>query len=343
MWLNRVYYINNMIFNRIKIIEAGPTENHWSEIVPGETEPVNGKLVIAPESLDSLVKLGNEKPIHCRKTHNGLDPLDQYIGSFSNFVREGDAVYADLTMSPAMEEAYPSEIKFISTMIEKEPEMLGVSITDFDRKAWNAEDKTFQIVEFTELITCDLVGLPAATSSLFNNQKSSNKMGVFTGIVSAFSKKKSKFAEQTVETVNGEKIIIRTAGEEAAIGDEVVMEDGTPHADGEVVVDLGEEGKLVIVVKDGKIEEFKEFEEEIIEEEKKEETRTPDEFSKRLDAIEAAVSEIKTSLGKQTKTPVTFRRNDTKIEKKEGDKTQLSREDARKAANEAMKKYAKMK
>lgn len=330
-----------MIFNRIKILEAGPTTNQWSDVAPGEKEPVTGLLIIKSESLDSLVKLGNEKPIHCRKTHNGVDLLDQYIGSFSNFVREDNTVYADLTMSPAMEEAYPAEVKFIATMIEKEPEMLGVSITDLDVKAWNDEDKTFEIIKFTELYTCDLVGLPAATSSLFNNQKSSNKMGLFSNIVSAFSK--TKLAEQTVETVNGEKIVIRTAGEEAAIGDEVVMEDGTPHADGEVVVDLGDEGKLVIVVKDGKIEEFKEFQDEVIEEERREETRTPDEFSTRLDAIEAAVNEIKTTLAKQTKTPITFKRNDTKIEKGEGGKTQLSREDARKAANEAMRKYAKMK
>lgn len=332
-----------MIFNRIKIIEAGPTPNEFTAEVPGSEEPKTGKLVITPASLDSLVKLGNEKPIHCRKTHNGMDMLDQYIGKFTNFVREGDTVYADLTISPAMEEAYPAEVKFITGMIEKEPEMLGVSIVDLDVKMWNEETGEFEVTEFTELFTCDLVGLPAATSSLFNNQKSSNKMGAFSSIVSAFSKKKSKFAEQTVETVNGEKIVIRTAGEEAEIGDEVVMEDGTPHADGEVVVDLKEEGKLVIVVKDGKIEEFKEFQEEVVEEEKREETRTPDEFSKRLDAIETTLGEIKTSLSKQTKTPATFRRNDSKVEKPEKKSTELSRDEARKAANEAMKKYAKMK
>ena len=63
--------------------------------------------------------------------------------------------------------------------------------------------------------------------------------------------------------MNGEKITIKASGEEAAIGDEVVKEDGSPVEDGEVIVDLGEEGKIILVIKDGKIAEFKEYTEEV--------------------------------------------------------------------------------
>ena len=104
-----------------------------------------------------------------------------------------------------------------------------------------------------------------------------------------------------MSTVNGEKITIKASGEEAAVGDEVVKEDGSPVEDGEVIVDLGEEGKLILVIKDGKIAEFKEYTEEVKTEE--EVSRTPDEFSKRLRAVEQSLGEIKTMLSRQTKTP----------------------------------------
>lgn len=339
-------------FNKVRIIEAGPTANSWEDMGP-DGEPVTGTIVITPESLASLAACGNIRPIHSRKTHNGNDLLDSYIGKFSNFVVEDSIVYADFDFSEAMAEAYPNEVKFMRAMIEKEPEMLGVSVVDNDMKVWNEENQTWDVTEFLELYTCDLVGLPAATSSLFNNQKSSNKMGMFSSIFSMFSAK-TKLAETIVDAVNGEKITIKSAGEEVAVGDAVVKADGTPVEDGEITVTT-EEGQLILVVKDGMIESFKEVEEEVKEgveeladeaakedEDKKKGTKTPDEFSKRLTALEASLGEIRTMLSKQTKTPsVTSRTVGDK--KSDSEKTQLSNEEARVKAREAMQKYAKMK
>lgn len=330
-------------FNKVRIIEAGPTANKWTDVGPNG-EPVTGTIVITPESLASLVACGNMRPIHSRKTHNGNDLLDAYIGKFFNFVVEDNIVYADFDFSEATAEAYPNEIKFMRAMIEKEPEMLGVSVVDDDLKVWNEENQTWDVLEFLELYTCDLVGLPAATSSLFNNQKSSNKMGMFSSIFSMFSAK-TKLAETIVEAVNGEKITIKSAGEEVAIGDAIVKEDGTPVEDGEITVTT-DEGQLILVIKDGMIESFKEVEEEVKEEEVKEDekkgTKTPDEFSKRLTALENSIGEIKTMLSKHTKTPPVGSRT-VGDKKSDSEKTQLSNEEARAKAREAMQKYAKMK
>lgn len=339
-------------FNKVRIIEAGPTANSWTDLGPDE-EPLTGTCVITPESLASLAACGNLRPIHSRKTHNGSDLLDSYIGKFSNFVVEDNIVYADFDFSEAMVEAYPNEVKFMRAMIEKEPEMLGVSVVDNDMKVWNEENQTWDVTEFLELYTCDLVGLPAATSSLFNNQKSSNKMGMFSSIFSMFSAK-TKLAETIVDAVNGEKITIKSAGEEVAIGDTVVKADGTPVEDGEITVST-DEGQLVIVVKDGMIESFKEVEEEVKEdveemadgaakedEDKKKGTKTPDEFSKRLTALETSLGEIKTMLSKQTKTPSVASRT-VGDKRSAAEKTQLSNEEARAKAKEAMIKYAKQK
>lgn len=336
-------------FNKVRIIEAGPTANEWTDAGPNG-EPVTGTIVITPESLASLAACGNLRPIHSRKTHNGNDLLDAYIGKFSKFVVEDNIVYADFDFSEAMAEAYPNEVKFMRAMIEKEPEMLGVSVVDNDLKVWNEENQTWDVQEFLELYTCDLVGLPAATSSLFNNQKSSNKMGMFSSIFSMFSAK-TKLAETIVDAVNGEKITIKSAGEEVAIGDAVVKADGTPVEDGEITVTT-EEGQLILVVKDGMIESFKEVEEEAktdteemaddATEDEKKGTKTPDEFSKRLTALETSLGEIKTMLSKHTKTPSVASRT-VGDKGSAAEKTQLSNEEARAKAKEAMQKYAKMK
>lgn len=339
-------------FNKVRIIEAGPTANSWTDIGP-DGEPVTGTTVITPESLASLVACGNLRPIHSRKTHNGNDLLDQYIGSFSNFIEEDGIVYADLTFSKALLKNYPQEAGFMRDMIEKEPEMLGISVVDNDMKVWNEENQTWDVTEFLELYTCDLVGLPAATSSLFNNQKSSNKMGMFSSIFSMFSAK-TKLAETIVDAVNGEKITIKSSGEEVAVGDAVVKADGTPVEDGEITVTT-EEGQLILVVKDGMIESFKEVEEGVKEdveemaddaakedEDKRKGTKTPDEFSKRLTDLETSLGEIKTMLSKQTKTPSVASRT-VGDKRSASEKTQLSNDEARARAKEAMIKFAKQK
>ena len=115
-------------FEKLRIIEAGETANSYEE--GGKTY----KLVISASAFPSLVAVGNSRPIHARRTHNGADLLDGYVGYFTNFQHDETAVYADLVMSEALETAYPSEFNFMVAMIEKEPELLGVSVNQSDVK-----------------------------------------------------------------------------------------------------------------------------------------------------------------------------------------------------------------
>ena len=132
------------IFEKLRIIEAGETANYYEE--GGKAY----KLVISASAFPSLVALGNSRPIHARRTHNGADLLDGYIGHFTNFMHDENAVYADLVMSEALESAYPSEYNFMVAMIEKEPELLGVSVNQSDVKELDEEAQTATVIEVSE-------------------------------------------------------------------------------------------------------------------------------------------------------------------------------------------------
>lgn len=284
-----------MKFKKLRIIQAGLTTNL------GMYEGGEYPLSITDAAVKSVVALGNLKPIHCRRTHNGADMLDGYLGKFTNFVYENGAAFADFEMSEALETAYPNEAKFIATMIEKEPDMLGVSVVGYNSVELN--DGILDVTEFVELYSCDLVGLPAATESLFNNNKTEKKMNKF---FSSFAElfKKSSFATETVETVDGASITIEAAGETMAIGDKVFDSEGNAHPDGKVEVQV-EDGVLVITIANGVIENV----EAKVEEEKKEEeievkapatADVPEEFANRMAALEASVTGLTASLEAMT-------------------------------------------
>lgn len=281
-----------MKFEKLKIIQAGLTTNF------SELEGVMYPLSITEDAVMSVVTLGNLKPIHCRRTHNGADMLDGYLGKLTNFVYENGAAYADLEMSPALEDAYPSEAKFIATMILKEPDMLGVSVVGANEQNLNGD--VLEVAQFTELYSCDLVGLPAATTSLFNNNQNEKKMNKF---FSAFASmlKKSNFATETVETVSGDKITIEAEGEAMAIGDKVFDADGNEHPDGEVRI-MVDEVILVLRIENGRIAEVKPSEDprDEQEEEIRETASVPEEFANRVAALEASVTALTTSLESMT-------------------------------------------
>lgn len=276
---------NYMKFKKLRIIQAGVTTNFG--VYEGKEFP----LVITETAVQSVVTLGNLKPIHCRRTHNGADMLDGYLGKFTNFIHEDGVAYADLELSEALQAAYPSEAKFISEMIKNEPDMLGVSVVGINNQTLNGD--VLDVTEFFELYSCDLVGLPAATTSLFNNQNEKKMNKFFSSFASLF--KKSSFATETVETVDGASITIEAAGETMAIGDKVFDSEGNAHPDGNVEVQV-EDGVLVITIANGviesveaKVEEEKEKEEEI----KVETPATadvPEEFANRMAALEALVT-----------------------------------------------------
>ena len=321
-----------MKFEKLRIIQAGITTNFgkWGD----EAYPLN----ITDEAVQSVVTLGNEKPIHCRRTHNGNDMLDGYLGKFTNFVYEDGVAYADFEMSAALETAYPNEAAFIATMIEKEPEMLGVSVMGMDERVLNGS--ALDVTRFAEIYSCDIVGLPAATSSLFNNNQKEKKMNKFFSAFAAMLKK-SSFATETVETVSGDKVTIEAQGEMMAIGDKVFDSEGNPHPDGEIRVKV-DDAILVLVIEGGVITEVKpsedpkdEQEDEIRDESEvgRETRRTadvPDEFSTRLAALETAVSNLVAQFSRATPKP-----NQAGSGMPSKGKTQLSKE----AVAEAAKRF----
>lgn len=330
-------------FEKLRIIEAGDTKNAIED---------NGKrykLVISAECFPSLVALGNERPIHARRTHNGEDLLDGYIGHFTNFSHDENAVYADLVMSEALETAYPSEFSFMVAMIEKEPELLGVSVNQMDVKVFDDEAETATVTEVTELFSADLVGLPAATSSLFsnNNFKNSKNMSKFSfkGLISSFSK--TKLATETFTTVDGTEIVVSAAGDEVQVGDAVTLADGNPAPDGDYQITTPD-GDIILVVEGGVISGVKDVEveapEELAEETETEEekkTPTPEELATlqaEVTALKTEIAGLKTQLNRQTGTPSPAK-TELKTEKKPKEETKLSREAVQKAFKENRNKW----
>lgn len=336
------------IFEKLRIIEAGETANYYEE--GGKAY----KLVISASAFPSLVALGNSRPIHARRTHNGTDLLDGYIGHFTNFTHDENAVYADLVMSEALESAYPSEFNFMVAMIEKEPELLGVSVNQTDVKELDEETQTATVIEVRELFSADLVGLPAATSSLFNNNLNKLSMSKFWTKLAELVKS-TKLARETVTTKEGKELVIIAQGDQAALGDEVQDAEGKPVEDGDYYISIGEGEDMIISVVAGKISDVKEVESEAkreeegqaeefaTEEEKPEEeekkTPTPEELAairKEVTELKKTVTELKTQLSKRTGAPAAAK-TEVKTEIKTG--TKLSREEVQKAAAEMRKKY----
>lgn len=279
-----------MKFKKLRIIQAGKTANFG--IYEGKDFP----LVITESAVQSVVTLGNLKPIHCRRTHNGADMLDGYLGKFVNFVYEDGVAYADLELSEALQAAYPSEAKFISEMIKNEPDMLGVSVVGISNQTLNGD--VLDVTEFFELYSCDLVGLPAATTSLFNNQNEKKMNKFFSSFAELF--KKSSFATETVETVDGASITIEAAGETMAIGDKVFDSEGNVHPDGKVEVQV-EDGVLVITIANGVIESVEAKVEDIEPVIEPPVTAdVPEEFANRMAALEASVTALTESLEAMT-------------------------------------------
>lgn len=335
------------IFEKLRIIEAGETANYYEE--GGKAY----KLVISASAFPSLVALGNSRPIHARRTHNGADLLDGYIGYFTNFQHDETAVYADLVMSEALETAYPSEFNFMVAMIEKEPELLGVSVNQSDVKKLDDETGIATVTEVRELFSADLVGLPAATSSLFNNNLNNLSMSKFW-IKLVERVKSTKLARETVTTKEGKELVIIAQGEQAALGDEVQDAEGKPVEDGDYYISIGEGEDMIISVVAGKISDVKEVESEAKREEEgqeelaekteekpedKKKTATPEELAalrKEVTELKTTVSELKTQLSKRTGVPAAAK---TELKTETKTETKLSREEVQKAAAEMRKKF----
>ena len=334
-------------FEKLRIIEAGETANSYEE--GGKTY----KLVISASAFPSLVAVGNSRPIHARRTHNGADLLDGYVGYFTNFQHDDTAVYADLVMSEALETAYPSEFNFMVAMIEREPELIGVSVNQSDIKKLDDETGIATVTEVVELYSADLVGLPAATSSLFNNNLNNLSMSKFWTNLAKLVKS-TKLARETVTTEEGKELVIIAQGDQAALGDEVQDAEGNPAEDGDYYISIGEGEDMIISVVAGKISDVKEVEsEEKREEEGQEEfaeeteekpedekkTATPEELAalrKEVTELKATVSGLKTQLSKRTGAPAASK---TEVKTEKRGESKLSREAVQAAAAAMRKKF----
>lgn len=326
-----------MKFKKLRIAQAGLTTNY------GNVGEDWLQLNMTEAAIQSVVTLGNAKPIHCRKTHNGDDMLDGYLGKFTNFVYEDGVAYADLEISVSLQRAYPKEAQFIANMIQDEPDMLGVSVAGATEEEVNGE--VLDITKFTELYSCDLVGLPAATTSLFsnNNNQKEKKMNKFFSAFAEVFKSKTQFATEVVATKDGGEITIEAAGEAMAVGDKVFDSEGNAVPDGEITI-IVDDAEAVIVVEGGVITEVKsvaeevEVPEEAMAEEKTEEV--PEEFATRIAAIEKTVAEqgkqfaeLMEKFSKTTKTP-----KNTAPATPKKEETQMSRKDVNAAAMKFLKK-----
>lgn len=334
-------------FEKLRIIEAGETANSYEE--GGKTY----KLVISASAFPSLVAVGNSRPIHARRTHNGADLLDGYVGYFTNFQHDETAVYADLVMSESLKKAYPSEYNFMVSMIENEPELIGVSVNQTDVKELDEETGVATVTEVVELYSADLVGLPAATSSLFNNNLNNLSMSKFWTNLAKLVKS-TKLARETVTTKEGKELVIIAQGDQAALGDEVQDAEGNPVEDGDYYISIGEGEDMIISVVAGKISDVKEVEsEEKREEEGQEEfaegteekpedekkTVTPEELAKlrrEVTELKATVSGLKTQLSKRTGTPAASK---TEVKTEKRGESKLSREAVQAAAAAMRKKF----
>ena len=330
-----------MIFKKLRIIQAGVTTNFGE--MDGETLPIN----ITESAVQSVVTLGNEKPIHCRRTHNGADMLDGYLGKFTNFVYENGVAYADFHLSEALETAYPQEAKFIATMIQKETDMLGVSVIGANNQIKNGQQ--LDVMQFVDLYSCDIVGLPAATTSLFSNNQKESKMNKFFSAFASVFKAKSQFATETVQTKDGSSITIEAVGESMAIGDKVFDSEGNVIENGEITI-VVDGSEAVLEIEGGVIKEVKAVEEAetVVEEmatdeetEAEEKTKeVPEEFSAQIAALSALIeaqgkqiTELKSQFSKASKIPTVG--TGTAQVKTKGDITKLSKD----AVQEAAKKY----
>lgn len=255
-----------MAYEKIKIIEMGVTKNFdwWSGL------PIS----ISSQALDDIVRLGNEKPVHCRYTHDNGDMLSGYIGRYINFQRIEDAVYADFHPSEAVRKGGgqdASKLTQIELMLQEEQEMLGCSVVIW--QDGKVQEEVYSVTGVLDFVAADFVGIPAATTSLFaqgaEQRKSDNEinnlnrkqMSLFSRFSAIFNQK-AQFAAVQVTVEDGSQLTIEQTGEEIAVGDEVKDSEGNPAADGDYVLIEGDE-KVKLTVVDGKISQVEKIEVEI--------------------------------------------------------------------------------
>ena len=116
-------------------------------------------LYVDEVTLSQVVELANKK-IRVPASLNHYSGAEAFIGYFTNFTQDAEAVRADLHLF----ETSPFK-GYVLELASRMPEGLGFSIVFYMREPEFIEGKPFARVESLE--GCDLVKTPAATSGIF--------------------------------------------------------------------------------------------------------------------------------------------------------------------------------
>lgn len=290
--------------------------------------------------LKDLVKQGNDQTqgVKCRFGHPNMcaTSLGTFLGRYSNFIYENNAVYADLTLDEISKKTQVegkgiSMFEYVFDMAETNPDMFGNSIVisseEYEDKI---EDKTVYCHQLISFVASDLVDDPAATDSLFSN---STDLGVLTTqfldenpqIFDVIAKDKSiitDFFNRYENYLNNYKSMSfldklkKKFGKDSfdvtettATGETItIATDNEKPQVGDAVVDA--EGTAIadgdITLKDGSKWEIKGGKIESIEAPEKEDSDedAPSEFaefSKKLDSITKSINSLKSDFSKENK------------------------------------------
>ena len=159
----------------VLIIEVGPAKGHYAVREENgrvanfnATNPAHNGLQkypihITEETLNDVVRCGNEdENAKCKLDHGST--VQDIVGSYTAFRRDGDKVRADLTLDSDL-----SGYKQANKLIQKFSKKIGNSI-DFDYVYEISGDKA--IARCIKLNSVDIVDTPAATKAFFSQKPS---------------------------------------------------------------------------------------------------------------------------------------------------------------------------
>lgn len=141
--------------------------NSISNVCMLKQESLNNRFY-SEKALSSLVKLGKEAPVKSFIDHamwEGQSVL-KLLGEFSNLRKHKGAVYGDLSI---LEKSEAKEMIF--DIAENAPHLAGFSISARGEFEEEPDNKGREVVkELVAIRSCDLVGEPATTNSLWEQQ-----------------------------------------------------------------------------------------------------------------------------------------------------------------------------
>lgn len=145
----------NKIVMGAKLIEAGGLNDSREWVVDEDTL----------QQVVDLAESSGKRGVKARFTHPNMsnDGLGSYLGRWTNFRIEGDAVYADLHIADSAFESPKGDLgTYTLDLAEEDPEAFGVSLaTCLDECMQDADP--FAPLRFSKIRAADFVDEPAAT------------------------------------------------------------------------------------------------------------------------------------------------------------------------------------